>query len=1538
MTETESRAIIVEDLQQAFKILTVRIQPHTIRCPSFGSSRGGPVVFVFQDASRGSPHFRRRVSLTSAALVLAAGVLVAGPVPPGPAEAAPDATASTEDMRDEITILADASAEAARAGQPVEVTQRRTEDSRLLANPSGSFSTESFAHPIHVQRAGDWVDIDATLRMNADGSISPTATPGSLTISGGGSGPLLTVGKDDKNLSLTWPTPLPAPSLQGNTATYPNVLPEVDLQVTAEPMGGYREQLVVKSPTAADNPALHAITFGVRTDGLTLSTRTDGGINALDSTGAAVFATDPPLMWDTPSEPTLSRIERIEGNGPIDSDPQSRLVGPMDVVLTPTAITVIPDRDILDNPQVNWPLFLDPNSTPIGPSDWTHIAKEFPTQSYWNYDRDDGAKVGAASGVTYRSYFLFGIGNIRGKIITSATFGITLDHSYQCSTNTPVDLYLTDNISRSGAVTWKNSVTDTNKWRSNLASASGHANESSCGEPDMPMGFASTALTNAVSTAAAGTSSQITFGLRAPNEGTNQQWKKFHPGTAKLTVEWNTAPAVPTELTTYPPIPCGSSTNPTRLSESMKNPTFTAGLSDADANNLTAYLEIRRASGDVLVHGPAASATIPAGGVVTWPTVPDGVLVSNETVYYYQARAKDTGGAFGSFTARCYFLVDGNDPGQPTITSTDYPAGSESVNAGSVGTVTISPAAGDIDIAGYRYGFDDNVKLWAPADATGKATIPITLWGDPDFPGTAIADLWMKAVDKAGNERLEVTGPRTLAAGGTATVADKHNDINGDGKADVATVLDMGNGRTAAWTMMSSGGGFHPATIAWDSGVNGGHAIDRIQTAGGDFDNDGRTDIAVFRQDPDGHVRLFNLRSDTNQYQTDWASVDVGTWLLGDARVFADDFTGDGIDDAAAVVDDRAGGWRAYVYPSTGTAFTTSGTPWYTQSPGTYTWINTKTVAGDFTGDGKADLAVAQDTTGARTTVRVHASNGTGFSAGTSWWDSDTDTDPTTFTGNAAKYTAINVNGTGATDLVALYNHGAKTTIKVLTANGSTFAGPATWWDSDVDSVDGWDWRRTIQVTTGDFDNDGDNDLAAIVDCCEAGNRELWTFPHNGTSFGQVTKKGNATATTTRTGTAHWRFDDGSGTTLADAYGNYPASVAGPTWNTNGHVIGDKALHFDGTNDYVTTGRPVIDTSRSYTVAAWVKLDNTTAYRTFISQTGTHRSGFYLQYNKPMNAWTIIAASADTTGSVNYYAARDFAPPRLGVWTHLVGVYDADANQLKLYINGALRGSSSQPSAWNATRAFQIGNATSGQASGDWVAGDIDDVRVYDLALTSPEIGQLARDTALAGQWKFDNPTGATTDSSGNNRNLTLNSTTTGTTGKYGQAITLNGTTSYASAARSVDTLTGYTACAWAKIDNVAGLAYRAVLSQQATRSSGFWIRTSPTNRWQFVTAFSDSGYSAVEAPTTVSVNTWTHLCATWDPGTSQMILFVDGKLAAAATISSPPIQATGPINIGSYKYLDVLGGYFPGAIDDVRIYSGAILDTKQIEAIMNDK
>ncbi len=71
-----------------------------------------------------------------------------------------------------------------------------------------------------------------------------------MSFSGGGADPLIVVKSEGHELTLTWPEPLPEPVLGGDSVTYPNVYPDVDLKITAS-SDFYSEVLIVKTPQAS---------------------------------------------------------------------------------------------------------------------------------------------------------------------------------------------------------------------------------------------------------------------------------------------------------------------------------------------------------------------------------------------------------------------------------------------------------------------------------------------------------------------------------------------------------------------------------------------------------------------------------------------------------------------------------------------------------------------------------------------------------------------------------------------------------------------------------------------------------------------------------------------------------------------------------------------------------------------------------------------------------------------------------------------------------------------------------------------------------------------------------------------------------------------------------------------------------------------------------------------------------------------------------------------------------------------------------------
>jgi fibronectin type 3 domain-containing protein/anti-sigma regulatory factor (Ser/Thr protein kinase) len=201
----------------------------------------------------------------------------------------------------------------------------------------------------------------------------------------------------------------------------------------------------------------------------------------------------------------------------------------------------------------------------------------------------------------------------------------------------------------------------------------------------------------------------------------------------------------------------------------------------------------------------------------------------------------------------------------------------------------------------------------------------------------------------------------------------------------------------------------------------------------------------------------------------------------------------------------------------------------------------------------------------------------------------------------------------------------------------------------------------------------------------------------------------------------YWKFDEGSGTSAADASGNGNNGVVvnGATW-TAGRVNG--ALRFDGVNDYANMGNGAsLNFSGRITIAAWVKPEATSGLRNIVSH----------GYTLSPNAEVIlrINASKYEVGSWNgtgFGATASIPAGDVNNWVHLVGVYDGAA--WRLYRNGA------QVSSSNATTGAVTVNGnwaigSRGTGTERFFQGCIDDVRIYSRNLSVSEIQALANGT-----------------------------------------------------------------------------------------------------------------------------------------------------------------------------------------------------------------
>ncbi|GGN99193.1 hypothetical protein GCM10010112_92780 [Actinoplanes lobatus] len=401
-----------------------------------------------------------------------------------------------------------------------------------------------------------------------------------------------------------------------------------------------------------------------------------------------------------------------------------------------------------------------------------------------------------------------------------------------------------------------------------------------------------------------------------------------------------------------------------------------------------------------------------------------------------------------------------------------------------------------------------------------------------------------------------------------------------------------------------------------------------------------------------------------------------------------------------------------------------------------------------------------------------------------------------------------------------------------------------------------------------------------------------------------------------------WRLDDPEGATVAadtSGYG-HDATARGGTMGNTGRVPDVTAFVGNGSTSEVTTTAPVVNTGDSFTVSAWVRMTSTGIPGVIAAQDGAVRSAFYLMYQTSTNRWEFTVPSVDGS-TVEWLTARSVTVPALNTWTHLTGVYDKTAHQLRLYVNGVLEGNRNTVTAWASSGPFHIGRSFSGGR----FAGAMSDVRVWNRALPESEVPAVSDRTVA--WWGFD---GTATDSSPFGRATSLTSSGTGYTTDRNGALSLTGTGSADGYGPSLLTEQSYTVAAWVKLTAKDGS--RVVISQAGAKVNAFYLQYHQTyNRWSVLVPAADvvgPTWQYVLSTEEPALNTWTHLAAAYDAQAEKLSLYVNGA-PQGNPVAAKSWSSAGRVHIGSSG----TGSRFIGAIDDVRAYASA-LSVSEIRAL----
>lgn len=728
------------------------------------------------------------------------GLSVSGPSAPA-AKQAPAAQSSPElpdgygPSAAEQQAIQAAAAQARATGKAVAVSSLTSPTQQVQALPDGQLAMAANPLPVRTDQDGQWVPVDLGLSRQANGMWAPKATAyGTVEFSDGGNGPLAVTSSDGVSLTLTWPGTLPAPTVDGSTATYASVLPGVDLKVSATVEGGLSDTLVVHSAAAAKNPELAKLRLATSVRGGKLAASPEGGLEVTDAHGADVADAPAAAQWD--SNRTLPTSHDQPAGAKVAADASNAghpglaaRTAPVRAKVAAGSLTLEPDQAMLTSKSTVWPVYIDP-SVNWHPKDYEkpafdEVKQGCPGTSFYNQTgelADDGylgvgyngwSEGDCNTGDEHAIYQWTLSSTIFGADIHSAEVDATDIYSASCSTTATVNLHWSKGLGK--GTDWSNRPGyDSYSTSTSVAPAENPTYCPNAGST--PAGF--NVLTPVKSAASShSTSFTATLSEDSMESSHNDLGFKRFENNPTLQIYYNNAPNNPTAATmsavsgsdnagcdTSSPYPYMGKTIATTT------PVLKAKVTDPNGDKLQATFQYwldgsttksTLTSADNLASGGYATASLPASFISS--------LTNGKTVDWDVKVTDGMDSTSYTDSPTCHFTAEPTAPDTPTVTSESnlYPNTNDddSLVGAAAGT------AGKFDVVGsgtttakFVYALDVPPATSNPpaaetvTAASNKATLTVT----PPSPGPHT--LYVYAVDAAGDVSGDFAYP-FLAAG-----------------------------------------------------------------------------------------------------------------------------------------------------------------------------------------------------------------------------------------------------------------------------------------------------------------------------------------------------------------------------------------------------------------------------------------------------------------------------------------------------------------------------------------------------------------------------------------------------------------------------------------------------------------------------------------------------------------------------------------------------------------------------------------------------
>ncbi len=414
--------------------------------------------------------------------------------------------------------------------------------------------------------------------------------------------------------------------------------------------------------------------------------------------------------------------------------------------------------------------------------------------------------------------------------------------------------------------------------------------------------------------------------------------------------------------------------------------------------------------------------------------------------------------------------------------------------------------------------------------------------------------------------------------------------------------------------------------------------------------------------------------------------------------------------------------------------------------------------------------------------------------------------------------------------------------------------------------------------------------------------------------------------------------------TDASGNGNNGTEFGDTTYQSG---IAGQAVSFDGSGDYVKLNSPLLNDNEQWSVTGWLY--------TRTEATDHNRHVIYGEYSPTENGDTknlfiILEDNSNFGGGLIFDNFPNAGSPALQsgeissqVWHPFAYVRDGDI--ISTYIGGN--------KVHEGPYELYFGQPTTVAAFGNRLATDsalygqtniekysmdglLDEIRVYNRALSSSEIAKLANslNEGLVAYFPFD---GNADDKSGNlNQGDPKNGVAFSSKGKIGKAATFDGIDDYVnvSASDSLQNLSQVSIAGWV---NVHDLSFKQRLVAHWTSGDSLgqsFIMSVNYDDETLGFAVNTEGSGVVQANTSsISANNWYHVTGVYDG--AEVSIFLNGKKIESIAATGNIVNRTGDLYIGQGGSNSFPNNLLDGLLDEVKIYNRA-LSPSEISELAN--